>query len=203
MQVAAFRIVSKNLLNPPKKSLSTRTRIIDHHTRHVIVPTQKRQITNRQPHDDGHEHSAVKRHDRQHNHVPDRRVDSEKHALRQPPRREPYSGAAELGGEQWGRDRRVGRGFQGRRGGRALDAHAQGLEVLVEGRDEEAGKQREGVAGPRIGFPRVEEERYLPAPVEGHVHHLLRFLERESRSGGFLEKKTCQRRARNLEKWKV
>ena len=187
MQVAA--LVSKNLLNPPKKSLSTRTRIIHHHTRHVIVPTPKRQITNRQPNNDGHEHSAVKRHDRQHNHVPDCRVDSKK--ARSLPAAPPRTFLRRR--RAWRRAAGHGSARRTRISGKTRRPHPQVLEVLVEGRDEEAGEQREGVARPRVGFPRVEEERDLPAPVEGHLHHLLRFvervsesLEREGRSSGFL-----------------
>nr|GMC49415.1 G-protein coupled receptor 1 [Ipomoea batatas] len=56
--------------------------------------------------------------------------------------------------------------------GNKFESQTAILHVLVEDGEDEAGEQGEGVAGPRVGFPEIEQNGDVFAPVEGHVHHL-------------------------------
>ncbi|KAL6212217.1 hypothetical protein ACLB2K_017438 [Fragaria x ananassa] len=128
--------------------------------RNILLSAPEQQIPNRQPHHDRHENAAVERHHRQHQHVPDCGVHGEVHGPGQINRRELPSGA-ELAPQERSLDRI--RRLRGRRG--QPETHAQVLEVLVERQDDEAGEEREGVAEPRGGAPRVEQEGRKEAEV--------------------------------------
>ncbi|KAK9131438.1 hypothetical protein Sjap_011925 [Stephania japonica] len=140
---------------------STSACILQHN--HLLRAAPERQVPNREPQNHRNKHAPIERHDRQHQQVPDRRVDPEQHGTREP--RRPRADS-----ERPHQKRRLEiRVALLRRD--HFESDPTVLHVLVENREEEADEEGEGVARPGVGAPRVEEESYLFAPVEGHVHH--------------------------------
>ncbi|KAI3411608.1 uncharacterized protein J3R85_017785, partial [Psidium guajava] len=139
--------------------------------------------------------------------VPDRRVHPEQQPPSHPGRRPPLPPARRrhLRAEERRLERGLrGRGVGGRGGGGGLrggglggrgelEADAAVLHELVEGGGEEAGEEGEGVAGPRGGLPRRQQEGHLLAPVKRHVHHLFLPLLTSFSHRGFDPQKKMQK----------
>ena len=129
-------------------NLSTSTRIINEKRSSIVIRTPEDQIADGEAEHDGDEDPSVEGHDGQHEHVPDGGVDPEEDSPGDPGRRPLAPSSKDLPLQK----RRLDLG--GRLRGRDdLEADAPILEVLVEGGDDEAGEQGEGVTGPRRGLP--------------------------------------------------
>ncbi|CAH9127362.1 unnamed protein product [Cuscuta epithymum] len=146
---------------------SAGARIFNHH---VPVPAApEKHVPDGEADDDGEEHTAVEGHDGQHQEVSDGGADPEQQASRDSHRR---ASADANGSEERGVQeiRLISIGAERRSGD--LEANTAVLDVLVEDGEEEADEQGERVADPRIGFPEIEQNGDVFAPVERHMHHL-------------------------------
>lgn len=148
-----------------------------------MIGTPEEQVAKGEADDDGEEDAGVERHDGEHKEVTEGGVDPEEEGSGEPGRAP--AAARGGGGEQLMVEERgmtiIYDGRGGRRRGRSLvveggenqfEAEASVFQVLIEDGEEEAGAEGEGVLRPCLRLPRIQQQRYLPSPIKGHVHHL-------------------------------